>query len=67
MWDIYDSLIAAVPQELRVTDCLAGISWIMVRSEATGMAMTMANGMEPVRNCGSLTGMRVRDLRNKSI
>jgi uncharacterized protein (DUF4213/DUF364 family) len=62
MWEIYDSLIAAVPSELRVTDCLVGISWILVRSEATGMALTMQNGMGPVKNCGSLVGMKVRDL-----
>ena len=62
MWEIYDSLIAAVPSDLRVTDCLVGINWILVRSKTTGLAMTMQNGLGSVKNCGFLVGMRVRDL-----
>ncbi len=62
MWDIYDELIAAVPSELRVTDCLVGVCWTMVHSLSTGMAMTMDNDMGFIRGSGSLVGMRVREL-----
>ncbi|WP_368293300.1 DUF364 domain-containing protein [Dehalobacter sp. TBBPA1] len=62
MWKIYDELIAAVPSELRVTDCMVGINWILVRSLTTGIAMTMENGMGAVKDCGSLVGKQVREI-----
>ena len=62
MWDIYDELIKAVPDDLYVEDCIVGLSWILVRSKATGMAMTMNGGEQPVRGSGSLVGMGVKDL-----
>lgn len=40
MWRIYDDLIAAVPDGPVVAECLIGIHWTLVRSEATGMALT---------------------------
>jgi len=40
MWKIYDELIATVPADLRVTDCLMGLHWTLIRSKAVGMALT---------------------------
>ncbi len=40
MWQIYDDLIAGVPQELQVSECLIGMHWTLIRSRATGMALT---------------------------
>lgn len=40
MWQIYDDLIAGVPQDLRVGECLIGMHWTLIRSRATGMALT---------------------------
>jgi uncharacterized protein len=40
MWEIYDELIAVVPTDLRVRDCLIGMHWTLVRSNAVGMALT---------------------------
>jgi uncharacterized protein (DUF4213/DUF364 family) len=40
MWEIYDELIASVPPELQVTDCLIGLHWTLIRSRAVGMALT---------------------------
>ena len=62
-WDIYDELIAAVPDDLIVEKCTVGLSWIMVRSLGTGMAMTMkGDDPSPVRGSGSLVGMKVKEL-----
>lgn len=62
MWQIYDDLIASIPEDLTVKDCLVGVNWTLVRSRTTGTAMTMENGMGAVRNCGALIGMPVREL-----
>jgi uncharacterized protein len=40
MWDIYDELIAAVPSDVQVGDCLIGLHWTLIRSVGTGMALT---------------------------
>ncbi|SHN88561.1 Rossmann-like domain-containing protein [Desulfitobacterium chlororespirans] len=62
MWELYDELIEAVDPDLRIEDCLVGVSWIMVRSRATGLAMVMASEAGSVRGSGSLVGKRVREL-----
>lgn len=40
MWDIYDELIASIPSDLQVSDCLIGLHWTLIRSVGTGMALT---------------------------
>jgi len=40
MWEIYDELIAAVPPDLRVSDCLVGLHWTLIRSFGMGIALT---------------------------
>ena len=40
MWEIYDELIAAVPPDLQVSECLIGLHWTLIRSQGTGMALT---------------------------
>jgi uncharacterized protein len=40
MWEIYDELIAEVPTDLRVSECLVGLHWTLIRSKTTGMALT---------------------------
>jgi uncharacterized protein len=40
MWKLYDELIETVPSDLRVTECMVGLHWTMIRSEALGMALT---------------------------
>lgn len=62
MWELYDELIAAVPEDLTVKDCIMGVSWTLVRSRTIGTSMTIENGMGAVKNCGSLVGMRVKEL-----
>ena len=56
MWKIYDELIAAVPSNLRVADCLIGLHWTLVRSRAVGMALTP---FDSPRDCGARGGAAV--------
>ncbi len=40
MWEIYEELIKTVPHGLQVADCLVGLHWTLIRSDAVGMALT---------------------------
>lgn len=62
MWKLYDELIAAVPEDAVVTECLAGLSWFLVRSMGTGVAMRPREIDAPLRNAGKIAGMKVREL-----
>lgn len=54
MWEIYDRLIAEIPEELTVRDCLVGLHWTLVRSLACGLALT--SGGTNCQHCGSMAG-----------
>jgi hypothetical protein len=61
MWKIYDDLIAAVPRSSVASSCLAGLSWFLVRSEGTGVAMRpREEGTVP--QAGELAGIKTREL-----
>ncbi|MCR4443360.1 MAG: DUF364 domain-containing protein [Peptococcaceae bacterium] len=62
MWEIYDELIAAVPPDLEVEDCIVGLNWILVRSRATGLAMTPLEGHPRIKLAGEIKGMPVQEL-----
>ena len=62
MWEIYDTLIEAVPPESTVKACLAGLHWFAVRSEGTGLAMTPREGSASLPRAGEIAGMRTRAL-----
>jgi len=40
MWELYDELIEEVPSSLIVEECLIGVHWTLIRTAATGMALT---------------------------
>lgn len=61
MWKLYDELLDAIPDDIYVRECQVGINWTMVRSQATGMAMTIRTN-QPIRRGGDLVGMKVREL-----
>lgn len=61
-WKLYDELIAEVPQDLVVDDCLAGLSWFLVRSAGTGVAMRPGEVDSGISAAGHMRAMRVRDL-----
>jgi uncharacterized protein (DUF4213/DUF364 family) len=62
MWEIYDALIAAVPEDSVVKGCLAGLSWFLVRSEGVGVTMRPREGAELVPRAGKFVGMKTREL-----
>lgn len=65
MWQIFDELIAAVPESSVVGDCLAGLSWMLVRSEGTGVSMVPREGYPQLRGAGRFAGMKTRDLARR--
>ncbi len=62
MWKLYEELIAAVPEDAVVSECLAGLSWFLVRSIGTGVAMRPREMDGPIRNAGKIAGMQLREL-----
>jgi hypothetical protein len=62
MWKLYDELIDAVPEDVVVEECLAGLSWFLVRSIGTGVSMRPGETDGPVRNAGRIAGMKLREL-----
>jgi hypothetical protein len=62
MWSLYDELIATVPEDAVVEDCLAGLSWFLVRSSGTGVSMRPHEVEGPVRKAGKIRGMKVKEL-----
>jgi uncharacterized protein (DUF4213/DUF364 family) len=66
VWDLYDELIATVPDDLVVEECVAGLHWMLVRSLGTGAAMTPPLERHMfVRDAGRLTGMPLRTLAER--
>ena len=61
-WVLYDTLIAGIPEDLLVKDCLVGLHWVLVRSQGTGMAMTPGEGTARHGLGPSLRGRPVREL-----
>ena len=45
MWETYNALIEAIPEELRVLECMVGAAWTLVRSQrGVGIAKTIKGG-----------------------
>lgn len=61
-WSLYEELIAGIPPESIVTDCLIGLRWTLVRSSGVGMALTPPEGERRLAWSGSLTGRPTRAL-----
>jgi uncharacterized protein (DUF4213/DUF364 family) len=62
VWKLYDELIAAVPKDAVVTECLAGLSWFLVRSIGTGVAMHPREVDGPFLDEGRISGMKLKEL-----
>jgi len=60
-WELYDQLIAGIPEDLVIGRCQVGLHWILVESAGTGMAMTPTEGM-PRHSIGRLAGKTVREV-----
>jgi uncharacterized protein (DUF4213/DUF364 family) len=46
MWNIYDTLIEGIPDDISVEDCAAGSHWLAVRSSEGGVGLAMRVGVE---------------------
>lgn len=61
-WDIYDKLIASIPDDLRIEACLTGLSWFLVRSKGVGIAMTPPEGSRDYCFTGKINGASVKEV-----
>lgn len=62
MWEIYDQLIDAIPEDLTVKEYMIGMHWILVRSErGLGLAKTVRNG-QPGAKLENIIGMPLKEL-----
>lgn len=60
VWEIYDDLIDAIPEDLTVLECMLGVSWTLVRSErGLGIAKTLKGG----KKGAALTNVTGRPLK----
>lgn len=71
MWRIYDELIASVPDDLKVSECILGLHWTLISSRWMGMALTPFERGQLTHGSGGsatstigerITGMPVRRL-----
>lgn len=71
MWEIYDELIAAVPPDIKISECLIGLHWTLIRSRGMGMSLTPFGAPRMVGPKGAsvaagigerIAGMPVREL-----
>jgi hypothetical protein len=71
MWEIYDELIALMPSDLGVAECLIGLHWTLIRSKTIGMALTPfdrdrvygSHGSSAISGIGErVAGMPIRKL-----
>lgn len=61
-WAIYEQLIAGIPEQSVVEDCLVGLRWTLVRSSGVGMALTPPEGERRSAWSGSFRGRPTREV-----
>lgn len=62
MWELYDSLIDPIPEDLVVEDCVTGLHWTLVKSKSTGIVMTFKEGSHSSKLHGKIKGMKLKEL-----
>jgi hypothetical protein len=62
VWNLYDELIAAVPEDSTITECVAGIHWFAARSAGMGMALNPHFSAPTVAGAGSIAGRKTREV-----
>lgn len=66
-WILYDRLIAGIPDELFVEECVVGIHWTLVRSQAgVGLAMSPISGERSMAKAGMITGKPLGEIAKLS-
>jgi uncharacterized protein len=61
-WVIYDTLLAGIPEDLRISASLVGRTWCVVESEGTGLAMNYRGGTGEGDIRPPYTGRRVAEV-----
>lgn len=62
-WRLYDQLIDGIPEELEVRDCILGMEWTMVESDAgCGVALTVRDDSRPAVCSDFHIGRRLKDV-----
>lgn len=52
MWKIYDELIDAVPEDLRVSECCVGLGWTTLINKTLPRLLELSrNSKVPVKTC----------------
>ena len=62
MWKIYDDLIAAIPHDLTIQECLIGLHWTLICSHTTGISLNVRGEHQRFSMVGDVKGMPVRRL-----
>lgn len=62
MWKIYDELISLIPEDVKIKECMTGVSWFLVRSAGVGIAMTPREGNRDYCFTGKVIGAPVREV-----
>lgn len=67
MWDLYDRLIAGIPEDMLIDDYTVGIGWTYVRSgKNVGTAVSVRGGLWDKEDREPLIGKRVKDVATLS-
>ncbi|MDR0838857.1 MAG: DUF364 domain-containing protein [Oscillospiraceae bacterium] len=67
MWEIYDRLIAEIPGDITIDDCISGSNWTMVSSgDMCGIAITVKAQSRAGAGLGTVSGARLADVAELS-
>jgi uncharacterized protein (DUF4213/DUF364 family) len=60
---VYERLVAGVPREGRVADCVVGLVWTLIETDAggLGMSLTFPEGLDESLLPGTITGASLRE------
>ena len=62
MWQLYDSLIEKVEDDVLVEELIVGLAWTAARSKTTGLAMSSGRPLAPSPLSGNCQGKTVKEL-----
>jgi uncharacterized protein (DUF4213/DUF364 family) len=63
VWGLYERLVAEVPRDGRVANCVVGLVWTLVETDAggLGMSLTFPEGLDESLLPGSIAGAPLRE------
>ena len=66
MWEIYDRLIADIPEELTVSECICGMTWTAVVSSAGSVGLAMTTPVQTLPGAEeNVVGMKLKKAAEK--